>query len=120
MLTFEKKENYLLISSIGVRNNFLEVINGTNEIFKIIEQTKAKAVLFDYRQTEFNIPQTDALNLVRHYETKAPWLQQLKLAAVVNNRNTAIAHLWSELSQTRGFNIRVFDSLDEATRWLTS
>ena len=119
-MTFEKRENYVLISSSGVRNNFLEVINGTNEIFKIIEQTQAKAVLFDYRQTEFNIPQTDALNLVRHYEAKAKWLQHLKLAAIVNDRNAPIAQLWSDLSLQRGFNIRVFDSVEEGERWLTS
>jgi hypothetical protein len=115
----EVREKYLFIVSQGNRNNLLEVVNGTLQFSKIIEQTKQRSVLLDYRNVHFNLNKTDAFNIVRYYE-QLPALSDVKIAALVNEPTLSLATIWQDVAIKRGFQTRYFLIFEEAENWLLS
>jgi len=119
MIKYALKQHFLLIESEGVRNSFLEVTRGTQEIFDIMAKTNPKAVVLDYRLTFFNLNKSDALNLVRYYEIKLNRrYHDVRFAAVVNEKTIEIAKLWADLSHVKKFKIQIFTDIIEAEKWI--
>ena len=115
---FEIKEKYVLITSEGERNNFAAVIEGTNLMYEIIEKTQCSLVLLDYRKVIFNVPQTDAFNIIRLYELKMPRLTNIRIAAWLANLNPGFTTVWKDVAKSKGFQFETFLNLKDAEEWL--
>lgn len=117
-VNFELKDKYVLITSEGERKDFSSVVEGTTRLYEIIEKTKCNLVLLDYRKVIFNVPQTDAFNILRLYEIKMPMLTNIKIAVAVGEKSSGFGAVWKDVAHARGFNYEIFNSLEEAEAWL--
>lgn len=115
--SFDLKEKYLLIEAHGTRKNLLEVVMGTTEFVKIIEETKSQKVLLDYRSVTFKINLSDAYNIVKYYEQLAV-LSEVKLAALINENTLSLAKTWKDVSLRKGFKLDYFLEFGKAEAWL--
>jgi hypothetical protein len=115
----EKRPRYLLIESHGVRNNLLEIVNGTLQFSKVIQEHGMANVLLDYRAVEFRVNQTDAFNIVRYYE-QLPSLAAVRIASLINEQTLPLARIWKDVSTKRGFDFNYFLEFDKAEQWLLS
>lgn len=115
---FEQRDQYVLITSEGERKDFSSVVEGTTKLYAIIEKTQCRLVLLDYRKVIFNVPQTDAFNIVRLYELKMPLLTNVKIAVVLSSMNSAFGNVWKNVAQAKGFKYDIFTSLEDAEAWL--
>lgn len=118
LISFEQRENYLLITGHGERNDFISIVDSTKNIHDVVMGLENKYVLLDYSQVKFNIPQTNVFDIVRIYETKMPDLKQVVAAVVVSQLNSEIGVYWKTIAQQRGFNFRVFNNYSNAEKWL--
>ncbi len=115
MINFQKKDKYLLITGEG------ELSHSTDrwkQVYSTIEETQSRLVLVDYRRVNFNIPNVDAFNAIRFYESKFPTLSGVSGAVVLNEANMSIGHFWRDLGKSRGFNFQIFNDVVEAEKWL--
>ena len=117
-VTFEQKEDYLLVTGHGERNDFASIINATNQINEMVVTVKKKYVLVDYREVKFNTPITNVFDVVRIYETKMPAFKNLIAAVVLSHLNSSIGRYWGEIAQQRGFNFMIFHDFATAEKWL--
>ena len=118
MINFEKKDRYLLIVGEGERKDLLRLLQGATKIYSIIEETKSRLVLFDYRNVNFQIDNVAAFNTVRFYEQKLPNLTNVNAAVVLQETNISIGHVWGEVAKARGYNFKVFTDFNAAEEWL--
>lgn len=116
--SYEVKDGYVLITSEGERKDFSSVVEGTTRIYEIIDKTKCHLALLDYRKVIFNVPQTDAYNIIRLYELKMPALKNIKMAAVVSKIMPGFASVWKDVAQSKGFKFETFTDMNEAVNWL--
>jgi hypothetical protein len=114
---FEIRDKYLLIEAQGNRNSLLEVVNGTLQFTKIIQESNQQKVLLDYRNVKFNLNKTDAFSIVRYYE-QLPTLAGVKIAALINEPTLSLATTWQDVAIKRGFQTRYFLTFEEAEHWL--
>ncbi len=115
MINFVKKDKYLLITGEGELSHSP---GRWKEVYSVIEETQSRLVLVDYRKVNFNIPNVDAFNAIRFYESKFPKLNGVSGAVVLNAENMSIGHFWRDLGKSRGFNFQVFTDFTEAQQWL--
>jgi hypothetical protein len=115
MINFEKKDRYLLISGEGELSHSP---GRWKEVYSVIEETKSRLVLVDYRKVNFNIQNVDAFNAIRFYESKFPTLAGVSGAVVLNADNMEIGHFWRDMGKSRGFNFQIFRDIVEAENWL--
>jgi hypothetical protein len=117
-VTFEQKENYLLVTGHGERNDFAAIMSATNRINEMVVTVNKKYLLVDYREVKFNTPITNVFDVVRIYETKMPDFKNLIVAVVLSNLNSSIGKYWGEIAQQRGFNFMIFHDISTAEKWL--
>lgn len=119
-MSFEKKDEYLLITGEGERNDLSEVIEGTKLVYEAIEWHNCQLVLIDYRKINFNVRLTEAFNIIKVYEAQMPNFKNIAMAAVVNNESREIADFWKTIGKRRNFNFEIFESVELAEKWLLS
>ena len=115
MINFEKKDKYLLITGEGELSHSP---GRWKEVYSIIEETQSRLVLVDNRKVNFNIPNVDAFNSIRFYESKFPELTGVSCAVVLNEENISLGHFWRDLAKSRGFNFQIFRDAVSAENWL--
>lgn len=116
--TFEVKNGYVLITSEGERRDFSSVVQGTTRIYEIIDKTQCRMAMLDYRKVIFNVPQTDAFNIIRLYELKMPVLTNIRIAAVVATKAPGFSSVWKDVAQSKGFQFETFTDMTLAEIWL--
>lgn len=117
-VTFELREQYLLVTGHGVRNSLAGMVETANLIIRKALETSSNKMLVDYRQLDIQVRITDAFNIVKTYEQSLPELRLIRVAAVFENRHREFASYWQEVSSKRGFIIKTFEDFDAAERWL--
>jgi hypothetical protein len=118
LVSFEQKENYILVIGRGERNDFISIMDGTKQINEAVKKFKNPYFLLDYRDVRFNIPITNLFDAVRVYETKMPDFKNINVAVVLSEINLNLGKYWKDIVQQRGFNFMVFDDLATAELWL--
>lgn len=117
-LSFSVEENYLSIKASGVRDDFMEIIEGTTKIAEASKRYNKQHILSDYRDVVFDLPLTQAFNLVKVYENKLPYFHRLHMASVVQSSQLEIASFYASICKKRGFNFEIFMAIEEAETWL--
>lgn len=116
--TVELTKHYLLITAKGDRNDFSSIVKGTVQMQKAVQAANAQKVLADYRGVNFNVPLTEAFNLVRLYEHRIDTFRSIIMATLVNRKNLELAKFWESICNKRGFVTKVFLEFEEAEAWL--
>lgn len=111
---------YLYISDEGTRTDLTAAVNGTEKIAEAANKYDRRRVLLDYRKVHYDVPLTEAYNLVKVFENKVPEYKNLVMAVVVDNRDWEIAKFWESISVKRGYSFRLFQQMAEAKNWLTN
>lgn len=114
----EKRDDYLYFKAIGERNNLSDVVSGSTRLYETAQKLNESHILADYRELIFNVPITEAYNLVRVYENKHPRFYDTALVCVTNPMNLELIKFWVSVSRKRGFNTNVFLTIEEAEEWL--
>jgi hypothetical protein len=117
-VSFELKENYLLVIGHGRRDSLADMAAASTMIYAKVLETKMRSVLVDYRNTEIKVHFTEAFNIVKRYEVVQPELKSIVAAAVFDSKGFAFGKYWSEISRQRGFAFEVFDDFEAAEKWL--
>jgi hypothetical protein len=118
LVSFEQKENYILVIGRGERNDFISIMDGTKQINEAVKKFQNPYFLLDYRNVRFNIPITNLFDAVRVYETKMPDFKNINVAVVLSEINLNLGKYWKDIVQQRGFNFMVFDDFAIAESWL--
>ncbi len=114
----EVKNGYLLVTAKGDRNDFMSVINGTKIINEAAKLHNINYVLADYRFIKYNVPLSDAFNLVKLFDQKIPSFGNLTIGAVTNEHNMELAKYWESICHKRGYHYKVFPTFQEAEDWI--
>ena len=114
----ELNEDYLLVIGEGESINPTEIMEGTRFLHHLIVKYESRLVLIDYRKVYYDVPLTEAFNLVRTYEREMPEFKNISMAAVVNPESAEISQFWKSIGKKRNFNFEVFEDKDEAETWL--
>ncbi|HEY5826489.1 MAG TPA: hypothetical protein VIT44_19095 [Cyclobacteriaceae bacterium] len=117
-LSFELKDNYLLVVGYGKRDNLIAMNQASAQIYEKVLETKSRCLLMDYRKLQVNLHLSEAFNIVKRYETVLPELRNLKIAGVFTEQGLNFASYWKEVSQQRGFIIEIFEEYEAAEAWL--
>lgn len=118
LVTFELKENYLLVTGHGKRENLMVMAQASAQIYDKIQETNSRFLLVDYRQLQIEVPLSQAFNIVKRYEVVQPGLKRVKIAAVFVESGMEFGRYWKEVAEQRGFSIEIFDDYDAAEIWL--
>ena len=119
-MNIEKKEKYLLIVGEGVKREFAELVEGSKVILNAVQNANCNLVLADYRNVRFEMDQTQAFNIIRHYEGRMQTFNSIAAAVVLGEENLGIGEVWSRVASARGFNFKIFSDYAEAERWILS
>lgn len=117
-LHFEKRDNYLLITGEGVRNDLTTLIEGTKQINEVAAKFGVSFILADYSNVTFNVDFAQAFNIVKVYESQVPEFKKITIAGVGNAQNMELVKFWESVSNRRGFKYKIFSNLNEAEKWL--
>jgi hypothetical protein len=117
-LSFELKENYLLVIGYGKRNSLIEMSQAAALITEKAVETKSDCLLVDYRKLEIKVHLSEAFNIVKRYEVAQPELRNLKIAGVFSANGLNFANYWKEIGKQRGFTIAIFEDYQLAEEWL--
>lgn len=115
---FEKRDYYLYVAPEGVRRDLSSIVQGTKKIQELVSSYDARYVLADYRKVRYEVPLTEAYNIVKVYENKVPEFSTLVMAAVVHPSSIEIAQFWQSMSHKRGYAFKVFHDIEEAEHWI--
>lgn len=118
LVSFELRDNHLLIIGHGVRDSNASMIEATVATYHKILETKSQFLLVDYRKVEIDLDHVQAFNLIKTYEGNMPQLHQVTAACVFNDASKEFALYWQSIGRKRGFDIFIFETLDDAERWL--
>src|SRR4051794_19382017 len=108
LLSFELKDQYLLVVGYGSRDNLTAMNQASTLIYEKVLETKSRCLLIDYRKLQVNLHLSEAFNIVKRYEKMFPELKTLRIAGVFAPQGLDFAHYWKEVSQQRGFLIEIF------------
>jgi len=118
LVSFELKENYLLVVGHGKRDTLTSMTKASAQIYEKVLETKSRYLLVDYRNLHIQVHLSDAFNIVKRYETVQPELKKLKIAAVFTEQGLTFGQYWKDVSRQRGFFIEIFEDYDVAEAWL--
>jgi hypothetical protein len=118
LVSFELYNNYLLVIGHGVRDSNASMIEATVATYQKILETQSQFLLVDYRKVEIDLDHVQAFNLIKTYESKMPQLHQVTAACVFNDTSKEFALYWQSIGRKRGFDIFIFETLEDAERWL--
>ncbi len=116
--SIEKRTGYLVMKMSGPRNNFLSIVADAKLISNAINENNIKYILTDFREINFNVSESDALNLVKFYEQKLPGFDDLTASLVISKGNLEIVKFWESVCHQRGYRFKIFTDYDEAEQWL--
>lgn len=120
LVSFEKREKYLLIKGHGLRDGIQSMMEASKATYAQITKTQSRLLLVDYREVKITLPLSEAFNLIRQYENSMPFLKNTSAAVVLSSNGQAFGRYWYEVGLQRGFNIALFENLEEAEKWLLS
>ncbi len=118
LVSFELKENYLLVVRHGSRDNLTAMTQASALIYEKVLETNSRYLLVDYRDLQINVRLTEAFNIVKRYEVAQPDLNKVKIAAVFSEPGLEFGQYWKEVSSQRGFSIEIFKTYKDAENWL--
>lgn len=116
----EVRNDYLYFKATGERNNLSDIVKGSKKLYETARKYNVKHILADYRNLTFNVPLSEAYNLVRVYENNKDMFHDSALVCVSSHKNYDLIKFWVAVSRKRGFNTNVFLSIEEAEAWLKS
>ncbi|TRX60804.1 hypothetical protein FNH22_07115 [Fulvivirga sp. M361] len=116
---FEKREGYLYVEAEGVRKDLTSIVEGTKKIQDSIVKYGTPYVLADYRKVRFNVPLTEAYNIIKIYESKIPEFSTIIMAGVINPGSREIAQFWQSICDKRGYTFKVFHDIKPAETWIS-
>jgi hypothetical protein len=119
-VTFELKDQYLLVTGHGERNSLSSMVEASEMIFHKLHETGMQYLLVDYTGLEINVHLTEAFNIVKRYESAQPELKKIVIAAAFSYVGMEFGRYWKEIAGKRGFSIEIFDDVKVAEGWLTS
>ncbi len=119
-VTFEVKEQYLVVTGHGERNSLASMVEASEMIFLKLHETGMHYLLVDYTRLQINVHLTEAFNIVKRYEAAQPELKKILIAAAFNYVGMEFGNYWKEIASKRGFSIEIFDDLRKAEDWLLS
>lgn len=118
LVSFELRENYLLITGIGKRDNLTTMAEASAQIYAKVRETMSRYLLVDYRKLQINVHLNEAFNIVKHYELIQPELKNVIIAAVFEGKGFEFGNYWKEIGRQRGFLIEIFKDMEVAEAWL--
>ncbi len=118
--TIEEKPNHLYVSATGERTRE-NVAAIAHRIIDACEKNLVKGVLVDVRQLTGRLRVFDSFMIVAIEFPRLKRLGVLSKAAIVDREeNRARFAFFERISRNRGFNVRAFSQVSEATEWLRS
>lgn len=114
LVTFELKENYLLVKGHGVREGIASQRESASAIYQMVAETGSKFILVDYTEVQIKLLLPDAFNMIKKYEKSMPLYSYVVAVCVFRKLDSDFAHYWQTLGRARGFNIVLCDTLEEA------
>lgn len=118
LVAFEVTKDYLLVRGFGVRDTNASMLEATLTTYNKIKETNSRYLLVDYREVQIKLDHVQAFNLIRTYETHLPQLGAIQAACVFNEQAKEFALYWQQIGRQRGFDIVLFDTIEEAKKWL--
>ncbi len=118
LVSFELKENYLLVVGHGKRNNLSSMAEASAQIYQKILETGTHYLMVDYRKLDINVHLSEAFNIVKRYEAVQPELKKIIIAAVFDEKGLDFGNYWKEIGRKRGFFIEIFREINAAEQWL--
>jgi len=118
LISFEKKEKYLLVTGLGKRDNLASMVQASGQIYEKVLETNSTRLLVDYRKLQINVHLSEAFNIVKRYETVQPELKNLTIAAVFEGKGLEFGNYWKDVARQRGFFIEIFEDINAAEDWL--
>ena len=94
------------------------MVDATVQINERAGQSPTPYALLDFRKVKFNLPKTNAFDLIRIYESRMANYKKTTMAVVVRKDDQEIADLWKEFSQKRGFRFMAFTNIHDGETWL--
>ena len=94
------------------------MVDATVQINERAGQSPTPYALLDFRKVKFNLPKTNAFDLIRIYESRMANYKKTTMAVVVREDDQEIADLWKEFSQKRGFRFMAFTNIHDGETWL--
>ncbi len=120
LVTFEVKDQYLMVKGHGVRKTLSSMVEASEMIFQKLHETGKHYLLVDYTGLQINVPLTEAFNIVKRYEAVQPELKHVLIAAAFSTAGMEFGNYWKEIAAKRGFSIEIFNDLKKAEMWLLS
>jgi hypothetical protein len=117
-VTINKEENFLHVQAAGERtlDNILAI---THEIMAAYARHGIPKVLVDVREIEGALSTMEGFELPTEHFQKIRDQRILQKAAIVDRKeNEERFRFFQTVAENRGFNLRVFTDVDEATSWL--
>lgn len=117
-LIFEQRQHYLLVTSASAETDFASVVEATIKINEVAGRSPTPYALLDFRKVKFNLPKTNAFDLIRIYESRMANYKNTTMAVIIRDEDQEIGDLWKEVSQKRGFRFMTFTDIQEGEKWL--
>lgn len=117
-VTFEVKDQYLVVTGHGERNSLSSMVEASEMIFLKLHETGKQFLLVDYTQLQINVHLAEAFNIVKQYERAQPALKKIQIAAAFGPSGRDFGAYWKEIGAKRGFSIEIFDDPKAAELWL--
>jgi len=118
LVSFELKENYLLVVGHGKRDSLTSMAQASKLIYEKVLETGSRYLLVDYRNLQIQVHLSEAFNIVKRYEAVQPELKKLKIAAVFTEPGMNFGQYWKDIGRQRGFFIEIFEDYAAAENWL--
>ncbi len=117
-LTYKKEKDILLVKVCGMRS-FKAIIEIVKDIQQICIKQKTCKVLIDVREMEGHLKTMEAYELPALVFPKFRDLNIFEKSAIVDREESRPYYSFFEnVSVNRGFNLRVFTNIEDATEWL--
>ena len=119
-MTARKEGSVLRVQVTGERTRqAIEAV--AREIMEACAQAGARKLLIDVREFLGTLPLIDNYEVPSKEFPKLPHLDLLAASAVVDNPvNDKRFAFFEDVARGQGYNLRIFGSLESATRWLAA
>ena len=122
-LSIKEENDYIIMKSTGTINNFDEQTELAREQTDLIIKYNVKKVISDVTELQYSLDSfniVDVASLVKFYIDSLPTqLKSYLIAAVLNEMVKDVipkARFWETYTRNRGFNFRVFYSMEDALK----
>ena len=122
-LSVKVEKDYLIMKSTGIINNFDEQKAIDKELVKLIIKNEVKKVISDVTELQYSPPLfniSDIASLIKFYVDNLPiQLKSYIVVAVLPEAAKDVgpkARFWETYARNRGYNFRVFYSMEDAVK----